>query len=202
MSTEITAPVILDSTGQDIADALTDVADAINAGNATAAMLAYVENGSTATQPYAKGTYICWKGLLYTADTAINAGDAFYSTGVSKNLTAVGGGGFNSVCRLVSYSITHLAFRVNNVVFVHFRSNVDLGGGTTTVFLSGLPVPDTSKSHTWQFPVNVNNGLTQILPGYVTVESNGDLSILVVNNGSIVTSGRFTVSIFLMYLAA
>lgn len=198
---QVTSPIILDTTGQDIADALTDVADAINAGNATAAMLAYVENGSTASQNYAVGTYICWKSLLYTTDTTINSGDAFNSTGANKNLTAVGGGGLNSVYRLVSYSITHLAFRVNNVVFVHFRSNVDLGGGTTTVFLSGLPVPDTSKTHTWQFPVNVNKGLTQILPGFVTVESNGDLSILVINNGSIVTSGRFTVSIFLMYLA-
>lgn len=94
---EVTSPIILDSTGQDIADALTDVADAINAGNATAAMLAYVENGNTATQSYAKGTYICWQSLLYTADTAINAGDAFYSTGVNKNLTAVGGGGLNRI---------------------------------------------------------------------------------------------------------
>lgn len=96
---EVTSPIILDSTGQDIADALTDVADAINAGNATAAMLAYVENGSTATQPYVKGTYICWKSLLYTADTAINAGDAFSSTGANKNLTAVGGGGFNALAQ-------------------------------------------------------------------------------------------------------
>lgn len=94
---EVTSPIILDTTGQDIADALTDVADAINAGNATAAMLAYVENGSTASQNYAVGTYICWQSLLYTADTTINSGDAFNSTGANKNLTAVGGGGLNGI---------------------------------------------------------------------------------------------------------
>lgn len=92
----VTDPVILDSTGQDIADALTDVADAINAGNATAAMLAYVENGNTATQSYAKGTYICWKGLLYTADTAIGSGTTL-NADTGGNLTAVGGGGLNRI---------------------------------------------------------------------------------------------------------
>ena len=111
---EVTSPIILDTTGQDIADALTDVADAINAGNATAAMLAYVENGNTAMQSYTKGTYICWQSLLYTADTTINAGDAFNSTGANKNLTAVGGGGLNRILDQLGKLVTNGSAEMDN----------------------------------------------------------------------------------------
>lgn len=192
---EVTSPIILDTTGQDIADALTDVANAINAGNATAAMLSYVENGSTASQNYAAGTYICWQSLLYTADTAINAGDAFYSTGVNKNLTAVGGGGFNNLIQS-SYHTNYYYFKINKMVFVRYRGNVSLTGQTTTI-ATGLPLPDTTKI-TLSFPFNANNGLN-MYPAWADVTATGGLTVLVTQNGSRLTSGTFTISFFISY---
>lgn len=66
-----------------------------NPANAKTAQLAYVNTGTTATQNYSVGDYICWNGLLYTANRAIGSGTTL-DAGTGGNLTAVGGGGLNS----------------------------------------------------------------------------------------------------------
>lgn len=52
-----------------------------------------VQNTDTATQNISEGQYVIWKGALYTASAAIASG----ATLSSSNLTAVTGGGLNSV---------------------------------------------------------------------------------------------------------
>lgn len=68
-----------------------------NKSLATEQQLAYVETGTTASRNYTAGEYICWNGLLYTADTAIASGATSYTSGGNKNLTECVGGGFNSL---------------------------------------------------------------------------------------------------------
>lgn len=55
--------------------------------------LGIVENTNTATHTIAAGQYVIWKGLLYTASSAIPSG----TTLSSSNLTAVSSGGLNSL---------------------------------------------------------------------------------------------------------
>lgn len=61
--------------------------------------LAIVENGDTCTHTggISKGQYVCWKGVLYTADADIAVGTTFASSGGGKNLTVVVDGGLNDL---------------------------------------------------------------------------------------------------------
>ena len=61
------------------------------------ATVGIVEDGNTATQAISAGQYVIWKGDLYTADSNISSGETLASSGGSKNLTAVSGGGLNSL---------------------------------------------------------------------------------------------------------
>lgn len=144
---QVTSPVILDSTGQDIVTQLAAISAAIASGvvitgntditlsgvlqglngkvasipvdnaptdNSTnlvssggvksaldtktsAAQLAYVVTGTTASDNYPKGAYISWNGLLYTADTAISYGTTLAADGGNKNVTLCVNGGFNNL---------------------------------------------------------------------------------------------------------
>lgn len=58
-----------------------------NKSLATEQQLAYVETGATASRNYSAGQYICWNGLLYTADINIVSGATLSASGGSKNLT-------------------------------------------------------------------------------------------------------------------
>ena len=58
-----------------------------NKSLATEQQLAYVEMGTTASRNYIAGQYICWNGLLYTADTNIVSGATLSDSGGNKNLT-------------------------------------------------------------------------------------------------------------------
>jgi hypothetical protein len=64
---------------------------------AAAAAFGIVENGNAASQTIAAGQYVIWKGVLYTADAAIASGTTLAASGGNKNLTAVSGGGLNSL---------------------------------------------------------------------------------------------------------
>ena len=59
--------------------------------------LGVVEDGDTAAHAISKGQYVIWKCKLYTADAAITIGETLASSGGSKNLTAVSGGGLNAL---------------------------------------------------------------------------------------------------------
>ena len=60
-----------------------------------------VENTNTATHNISSGQYVIWKGSLYTASSAISSG----ATLSSANLTAVTGGGLNSLIDQVTNPI-------------------------------------------------------------------------------------------------
>lgn len=64
-------------------------------GKANPGQLAYVETGTTASRNYSAGQYICWNGLLCTANQAISSGTTL-SAGTGGNLTECVGGGLNS----------------------------------------------------------------------------------------------------------
>lgn len=92
--------------------------------------LGIVENTNTATHTIAAGQYVIWKGLLYTASSAIPSG----TTLSSSNLTAVSGGGLNSL----NGNIGDLNGR-----FTLLAANVDLN----TVKTSGLYGTRANNSH-------------------------------------------------------
>lgn len=58
-----------------------------------------VETGDTCTHSggIAAGQYVIWKGVLYTADAAIDVGETLVASGGSKNLTACSDGGLNAL---------------------------------------------------------------------------------------------------------
>ena len=79
------------------------------------ATVGIVEDGNTATQAISAGQYVIWKGDLYTADSNISSGETLASSGGSKNLTAVSGGGLNALNgkitqRLIANEIPFSAF--------------------------------------------------------------------------------------------
>lgn len=65
------------------------------------ANMGIVETGVTATHAIAARQYVIWKGILYTADSAISVGTTLSRGGSgssgTKNLTAVSNGGFNAL---------------------------------------------------------------------------------------------------------
>lgn len=62
-------------------------------GKAGQELLGYKENGNTASQAIADGSFVVWKGDLYKANGSISQGTAFSGS----NLTAVPSGGFNDL---------------------------------------------------------------------------------------------------------
>ncbi len=62
-------------------------------GTAGRELLGYKENGDTASQAIADGSFVVWKGNLYKANGSISQGTAFSGS----NLTAVPSGGFNDL---------------------------------------------------------------------------------------------------------
>lgn len=63
------------------------------AGKAGQELLGYKEDGNTASQTIADGSFVVWKGDLYKANGPIPQGTTFSSS----NLTAVSSGGFNDL---------------------------------------------------------------------------------------------------------
>ena len=68
------------------------------------ATVGIVEDGNTATQAISAGQYVIWKGDLYTADSNISSSETLASSGGSKNLTAVSGGGLNALNSKLDYA--------------------------------------------------------------------------------------------------
>lgn len=93
------------------------------------------------------------------------------------------------------------AIRIGDTVFVRYREHVTLNGETTEL-LTGLPVPDASKSQIWHYPVPVNVGTTVFTNGFVEVQSDGSVTVQVYLNGTLQTTGLYTVSTVFMYKAA
>ena len=176
---EVTSPIILNSTGQDIALALTGLATAIankpdpatnppvmdGAGDvgtsvkyaredhqhpsddakANQTQLAYVETGTTASQNYTAGQYICWNGLLYTADTAIASGATFYTSGGNKNLSECVGGGFNNLGGSVQTNSTEATVRYVKIGKMVVVSAYGTYKSNNRVVLGDLPEPFASQ---------------------------------------------------------
>lgn len=92
---------------------------------ANQAQLAYVENGTTASQNYTAGQYICWNGLLHTANQAISSG-ATLSAGTGGNLTECVGGGFNNLFVTKTFTITVASIR--QYYFVDGTSDITVDG--------------------------------------------------------------------------
>lgn len=111
-----------------------------------------------------------------------------------------GGGGGASVTTLMDTKSTY-AIRIGDTVYVRYREHVTLNGETTEI-ISGLPVPDVSKSQVWHYPVTVNTGTSVFNNGFVEVHSDGSVTVQVIQNGIVQTTGIYTVSIVIMYKAA
>lgn len=111
-----------------------------------------------------------------------------------------GGGGGSSVTTLKDTKSTY-AIRIGDTVFVRHRANVDLSGQTTEI-LTGLPAPDVSQSQAWHYPIVINSGTNIMTSGFVEVLSDGSVTVMVVLNGAVQTSGGYTVSFVIMYKAA
>ena len=99
---------------------------------ATGQEIAYVESGATATRNYTAGQYICRRGLLYTADTAIASGATFYTSGGNKNLTECVGGGLNSLSTVTSDNVTFS----NNVTGYTYQNEYHLSKSGNVVATS------------------------------------------------------------------
>lgn len=127
-------------------------------GTAGRELLGYKENGDTASQAIADGSFVVWKGDLYKANGAISQGTAFSSS----NLTAVPSGGFNDLQGQVSTlsdSLTNLSTTVS-------------GLPTLTQVAQNLPV-------TGSFSTAVEN--QYISPGVTAVYVNRTLNSVAVN---------------------
>ena len=100
-----------------------------------------VEAGNTCTHMggIAEGQYVIWKGVLYTADSAISVGATFASSGGGKNLTACSNGGLNDVINklpVVSYkeqSGIQIAANTEDSLTVTFSDNIDYNHSILTV---------------------------------------------------------------------
>lgn len=160
--------------------------------------LAYVESGSTASRAYAVGEYFCWSGLLYRVKTAISSGDTFTP---GTNCEQVAGGGFNGLVSTVGTDSTHMYVRrIGKMVFISYRGNVSPTAIVNTIE-TGLPTPDSAKSKTWQIQFMANISAV-VYPAFATVNSSGGLDVSIVNNGAWATSGTYTCSFNLFYVAA
>ncbi len=86
------------------------------------ANMGIVETGDTATHAIAAGQYVIWKGLLYTADSAISVGTTLSRGGSgssgTKNLTAVSNGGFNALNSNLSAKVSKLGNAVTNATSI------------------------------------------------------------------------------------
>lgn len=92
------------------------------AGKAGQELLGYKEDGNTASQTIADGSFVVWKGDLYKANGSIPQGTTFSSS----NLTAVSSGGLNDL----QSSVDSLNDRITNTTLYIGKTN------NTTVALS------------------------------------------------------------------
>ena len=111
------------------------------AGKAGQELLGYKEDGNTASQTIADGSFVVWKGDLYKANGSIPQGTAFSSS----NLTAVTSGGFNDLQSSVDSLSDSLANIVKNTgdisVTTDANGNANLSSslpqGAIPIFVAG-----------------------------------------------------------------
>lgn len=89
----LTLPIGSENVSRQIINENNTKIDAAIAGKAGKELLGYKEDGDTASQAIADGSFVVWKGNLYKANGSISQGTAFSNS----NLTAVTDGGFNDL---------------------------------------------------------------------------------------------------------
>ena len=90
MSTNYTSPVMLDSTGQDIIDAINRLASipySGGGGGASSEAIAPIEESSTASKAYAVGDLFFYENVLYKVTIAISSGGTIVTEGNNANVT-------------------------------------------------------------------------------------------------------------------
>lgn len=106
---------VSDTDSRSIATAITEQSRQIDGLQAAAA---YVEDGDKASQTYTEGTFILWKGSLYTVKTGGMPQGETISTTYLEHVT---GGGFNAL----SSSIANLTSQLTTVEYAHFDNLSD-----------------------------------------------------------------------------
>lgn len=145
------------------------------------ANMGIVETGVTATHAIAAGQYVIWKGILYTADSAISVGTTLSRGGSgssgTKNLTAVSNGGFNALNSNftgdTSWKDLNTTYNVKyikraGICFLFMRQ---AGGATPTdgMVLGTLP-SGYRPAHEMAMPLHN-------MKGNILVKANGEVSI-------------------------
>lgn len=101
-------------------------------------MIGIVQNTDNATQAIDEGSFVAWKGKLYTASTDIAIGDAFE---ISTNLASVANGGFNNLIGFSIRSVTHTyTVDTNSYVAANLKTLIeaDLPEGKTCYGIVGF----------------------------------------------------------------
>lgn len=117
--------------GTDGSDVLEEVA-----GKAGQELLGYKEDGNTASQAIADGSFVVWKGDLYKANGPIPQGTTFSSS----NLTAVSSGGLNNLQSSVD------SLNDSMVKLQIATTSVSLGAGQHTNARISYTVPGTIQT--------------------------------------------------------
>lgn len=173
----------LDKTGNAINTNASDISDVNGA-------LAIVATGNTAPQAITTGQYVIWGGDLYTASTNISSG----ATLSSSNLTAVSGGGLNSLNSNIaslgvpvdySSNLTGTNCTITNcdlarVGYIVSLSLVFTPTNTSNVKISGFPHTKTNRLFVSAFDADTS--------GFVEMRL-GVEGELVLKNGSTMTVG-------------
>lgn len=129
---------------QNVAGAVSSLSQQITNLQAAAA---YVEDGDTATKKtYAEGEFIVWKGLLYT----VNSGGIPLGTTINGHVTAVDGGGFNSIYQQINDYIENTSSirKVTGVISQVFNTVGVQIDTTRLIFFVTLPFTAANTDYT------------------------------------------------------
>lgn len=176
---QVTSPIILDSTGQDIVTQLSAIAAALSGGGANDEMLAKVLHDPAGVN-VSIGEYAIYNDTLYIANTAITA--SMSPSTFTSYLTPVVGGGFNSLHGISTGTVSAENYVNINSAFVAKRDNIvflNLNMSTITTVSAGERI--VASIPTDFAPTYDVYGVLQDLTGdtsyLLMVEPSGDIKV-------------------------
>lgn len=176
---QVTSPVILDSTGQDIVTQLSAIAAALSGGGANEELLGKVLHDPAGVN-VSIGEYVIYNDTLYIANTAITA--SMSPSTFTSYLTPVVGGGFNSLHGISTGTVSAENYVNINSAFVAKRDNIvflNLNMSTITTVSAGERI--VASIPTDFAPTYDVYGVLQDLTGdtsyLLMVEPSGDIKV-------------------------
>ena len=161
----------------DVGGLQTDVGDLQTAMTQLATDIAIMETGNTATHNIAAGSYVVWKGDLYTANTAISVNDPLSAT----VLDAVSGGGLNALNAKLAITTQDVTTINNATGTVRFSRS-----GNVVQMMVDITPSDSSTSITFSIP----NGYLSNGPMYDkrNIQGSNIYTYLYANNATVTIS--------------